>query len=227
MKVCSVEDCDRPYYAIGYCFMHRARFLKHGTTDLIVREARVCSVDDCDKPHHAHGYCSKHARRFKRIGSAQLPAKKTLDEKIANNSIILSNVDCIEWSGNHDKDGYSLLYHNGQSHRVHNLVWTQNNGDIPDGKEVDHKCINTGCINIKHLQVVTHALNAQNRKLNKTNKSGYRGVFLNKKSGKWIARVTLNKKSHHIGTFDTAEEAGKAASAWRRENMPNSLMDQG
>jgi hypothetical protein len=44
----------------------------------------------------------------------------------------------------------------------------------------------------------------------KHNASGFLGVWYNKKTNKWIARITINKKRKHLGSFETAEEASKA-----------------
>lgn len=42
------------------------------------------------------------------------------------------------------------------------------------------------------------------------NTSGHKGVHLNKKSGKWVARIGLNSKRITIGTYDNFEDAVKA-----------------
>ena len=70
-KVCSVEDCSKPYYAKGYCRMHYARQLRNGDIELRrpVRARSLtgtCSVDGCDKPYYAKGYCRSHYSRQRR-----------------------------------------------------------------------------------------------------------------------------------------------------------------
>ncbi|RGT62334.1 AP2 domain-containing protein [[Clostridium] innocuum] len=44
----------------------------------------------------------------------------------------------------------------------------------------------------------------------KNNKSGYRGVSLNKRTNRYAADITFKGKRHHLGEFDTAEEAHNA-----------------
>ena len=44
----------------------------------------------------------------------------------------------------------------------------------------------------------------------KNNKSGYRGVSLNKRTNRYAADITFKGKQHHLGEFDTAEEAHDA-----------------
>ncbi len=66
-----------------------------------------------------------------------------------------------------------------------------------------------------NLRVTNDASNGANRTgANKNSSSGIRGVYPCKRSGTWIAGITLNYKFHHIGRFETVEEA-RAAYAQR------------
>jgi hypothetical protein len=47
-------------------------------------------------------------------------------------------------------------------------------------------------------------------KKNSNNTSGFVGVSFDKHSNKWIAVITINKKYHNLGRFDTPEEANEA-----------------
>jgi len=47
-------------------------------------------------------------------------------------------------------------------------------------------------------------------KLRATNTSGYKGVYMSKQSGRFIARITVNYKGVHLGCFKTIEEASQA-----------------
>ena len=49
-------------------------------------------------------------------------------------------------------------------------------------------------------------LEATKRKVLKTNKSGYTGVYQNA-SGKWIAQITFKGKVHHLGSYDKITDA--------------------
>lgn len=42
----------------------------------------------------------------------------------------------------------------------HRVVWIAAHGPIPEGMHVDHICRNRPCINIDHLQLLTHAENS-------------------------------------------------------------------
>ncbi|QPJ28001.1 hypothetical protein IMX23_14440 (plasmid) [Listeria seeligeri] len=43
------------------------------------------------------------------------------------------------------------------------------------------------------------------KKIRSDNKSGHTGVAF--KDNKWIARIAISGKEHHLGTFNTKEEA--------------------
>lgn len=61
-----------------------------------------------------------------------------------------------------------------------------------------------------NLRVCTREENQQNRPLNRNNKSGYKGVYLCTRSGRWIAKIMANRKQIQIGRFDTPELAHAA-----------------
>lgn len=52
----------------------------------------------------------------------------------------------------------------------------------------------------------------------KNNKSGFIGVFFDKKSKKWKSEITINKKRIYIGIFDTPELASQAYQRIVEEN---------
>lgn len=54
---------------------------------------------------------------------------------------------------------------------------------------------------------------SSNRKLNKNNRSGVRGVTFDKKRNKWVAQITFQRKNHSLGRYDTKEEAIEARKA--------------
>ena len=56
----------------------------------------------------------------------------------------------------------------------------------------------------------THMQNLHNRDKHSNNTSGYKGVSWDKRSQKWLAYKTVNKKRKHIGLFDNIDDAIKA-----------------
>jgi hypothetical protein len=108
---------------------------------------------------------------------------------------------------------------------LHNLAL----GNQPRrGLRTDHKNRDVLDNRRENLREVTVSQNAQNRE--RTTKRGLpRGVYMKRfASGntKWAAQGTLDYRHHHLGYFDTVEEADAAVSAWRRKHMTHSEVDK-
>lgn len=58
-----------------------------------------------------------------------------------------------------------------------------------------------------NLRVCDMKVNSINRDLQSNNTTGHKGVYCDKKAGTWNARVTVDGKTIHLGTFTTKEEA--------------------
>lgn len=89
--------------------------------------------------------------------------------------------------------------------RMHRVV-----AEAEDGMEVDH--INGDPLDNRreNLRVCTHAENLKNRKLNKNNKSGYKGVRWHVKDKKWRAEIQTLGKNIFLGNYSSKEEAAIA-----------------
>jgi len=85
--------------------------------------------------------------------------------------------------------------------------------DCPPHLEVDH--INGDLLDNRrrNLRVCTHSENMRNRKLQRNNTSGYRGVSMVYPSRRFTAQIYDNRRRIHLGTFDTAEDAARAYNA--------------
>lgn len=94
------------------------------------------------------------------------------------------------------------------------IAWLLSSGSWPDG-DIDH--INHDPLDnrLLNLRCVPHAINQRNLSLSKANNSGSTGVGWCKRSGKWRSRVMINRKDHHLGVFDSVDEAAAAATAFR------------
>lgn len=62
----------------------------------------------------------------------------------------------------------------------------------------------------ENLRVCTRAENQANRKAQRNNTSGFKGVHWVKRSQKWTAQIMTGGKSHSLGYFETAEAAYSA-----------------
>lgn len=62
---------------------------------------------------------------------------------------------CIETDWHIMRNGYGI-----RGHRLaHRVAYETQVGPIPKGLEIDHLCRNRACVNVEHMEVVTHAEN--------------------------------------------------------------------
>lgn len=110
------------------------------------------------------------------------------------------------WTAMLAKSGWYAVRGGQSKHiRMHRLITA-----APDGTVVDHED-GDGLNNTRaNLRVCSNAENMRNSGLRSSNKSGFKGVFWNRRSGRWMARITVDYKTVHIGCFATGEAAARA-----------------
>lgn len=100
---------------------------------------------------------------------------------------------------------------------AHRLAWLYMTGEWPD--HVDHINMVKTDNRWVNLRSGTGSFNLQNRRApNSNNMSGYLGVVRSK--GKYAARIMLNGRGIHIGTFADPERAHLAYVKTKRELHP-------
>lgn len=110
-------------------------------------------------------------------------------------------------------DGYVIIKVNGERFYRHRIVWEMFNGEIPEGKFIDHVNGIAGDDRIDNLRLTDNSINAKNQKMNTKNSSGFNGVNLYR-NGKW--RASSGKV--HIGYYDIIEDAINARESYNRRN---------
>lgn len=100
---------------------------------------------------------------------------------------------------------------------LHRLAFVHDKGPIPGGYHIDHKNYDQFDLTSDNLRLATRTQNGANRRIQKNNTSGFKGVTWAKKQKKWRAQIRFDQINRHIGYFDSKSEAAKAYDAKARE----------
>ena len=82
--------------------------------------------------------------------------------------------------------------------------------NLQNGHTKSCGCLQTesGIKNLKLIEGTSISkLEATNKRLYKTNTSGFNGVYYAKKNRKWIAQISFKRKTYYLGEFDNKQEA--------------------
>lgn len=79
-----------------------------------------------------------------------------------------------------------------------------------NGKNVDHKNKNGLDNRRENLRFGTVAQSQYNRRINKNNTTGYKGVCWSPAKGKYFAQIYKNQERKWLGVFDSPIDAAKA-----------------
>jgi hypothetical protein len=102
-------------------------------------------------------------------------------------------------------NGYRRTGIDNRRYAVHRLVWLYVYGAWPSD-QIDH--IDGNRLN-NRLANLREATASQNQWNSKQRGNGLRGVRLRRR-GCWQARICVHRKTHHLGSFATPEEASQA-----------------
>lgn len=77
-----------------------------------------------------------------------------------------------------------------------------------DERKGDHIASGLTLFNVRaNLRIANDAENARNSRKRKDNTSGIKGVSLRKRTGRWVAQISFNKRVISLGEFTTIEAA--------------------
>jgi hypothetical protein len=171
-KTCSVDGCDRPHAARGFCKHHHSLWMREKT-------GRVCSVEGCGKPADKRGLCGCHYFRLRKHGTPTGGrAYRGIAEKFIASFAPAETDLCIDWPYGTSGHGYGARLGKGSRKYPHQIVCEKFNGPpTADRNEVAHGCGNRRCINPRHLRWATHLENEEDKLRHGTSFKGERSPY--------------------------------------------------
>lgn len=82
---------------------------------------------------------------------------KSGPERLLSRKVLVG--DCWEYAGHRNAPGYGRIYAEGRHWYAHRYSYTLHKGEIPEGFQVDHLCVNPACFNPDHLEAVPPQVN--------------------------------------------------------------------
>lgn len=100
----------------------------------------------------------------------------------------------------------------GLRYKAHRVAWALYYGKWP-ARFIDHINGDRADNRISNLRVVSHQENAKNQRLSSASSSGVTGVSWASHRNKWTAQIKVHGIKHHLGMFDSIDDAAAARKA--------------
>lgn len=112
------------------------------------------------------------------------------------------------------RNAYRIVRLEGRQYYAHRLIWKIVTGKEPDGviDHIDGDGTNNTWSNFRQA---SECQNGHNRRLNKNNKSGVKGVHLD--GSRWRAIIKSKNQLFDLGRFDRVEDAERAIVPLRKK----------
>lgn len=118
----------------------------------------TCSIGTCSGVVYCKGWCRKHYTRWYRHGDPQAVEVIRGDDlaRFRDSYEIDPITGCHLWTELLNHRGYAKFFAGGKTMGGHTWAWTQKNGPVPRGKQLDHFFCDTKlCVNADHVRPTT------------------------------------------------------------------------
>ena len=105
-------------------------------------------------------------------------------------------------------NNYRQVQYGNKQYMEHRIIWEVYYGPIPEDLEIDHINRIRDDNRLENLRLVSKEQQQINRIVK--DKTGKRGVYFNKISGKYYSQIKVKKVRFNLGYFNTIEEAANA-----------------
>ena len=131
------------------------------------------------------------------------------------------NTGCFLWSAVLNNKGYGMFHcviaGKRRSLLAHRVAWELERGPIPNGLWCLHKCDVRHCVSVDHMFLGNRLDNVADMVSKERGCNGAQYGSSPSRSGRFRASVTFLGRQHHLGTYDTADEASSAAKAFKQQ----------
>jgi len=111
-----------------------------------------------------------------------------------------------------DVHGYRRVSIGGVKYYAHRLAWLYMTGEWPSN-EIDHTNTDRSDNRWANLRVASSSDNKGNRRCQKNNSSGFKGVYWASHASRWRAEIKRGPKRYRLGYFPTRLAAAAAYEA--------------
>lgn len=119
-------------------------------------------------------------------------------------------------AGRRCDDGRIIIKLGAKNYLAHRLAWFLQTGEWPPD-EIDHENNNPSDNNWNNLRLATRAQNRMNSRCRSDSVSAVKGVYFEKRTARYSARIYINGKRKWLGSFATAKEADAVFRAAERQ----------
>lgn len=126
------------------------------------------------------------------------------------NKITRERAKAGKLAGRINRNGYRQVRVNYIAYYASRIIWKLQTGEDPGEKEIDHINGNREDNRWDNLRLATRSENLANKAKYSGDLDLPKGVYRSPTKGKYCACIKIEQKTVYLGTFSTAEQAGKA-----------------